>query len=235
VGVGRGVFFGPKHRVDRVCRNGGLLVAHVSAGAAPWAAAQGPRMKRAALLTALAAYVPFDAHERKMQAEIARFIALHETCFERTLRVGHVTASAWVVDESGSRTLLTHHRKLGKWLQFGGHADGDPDVRAVALREAREESGLTRLRFAQPGIYDLDTHAIPAYGEEAAHVHYDIRFALCADRSEQPAVSEESYDVRWIALSDLGSLNVDDSVLRLAAKTPALRVPHTFQAVGTRI
>lgn len=191
-------------------------------------------MKRAALLAELAAYLPFNARERKMQAEIARFIALHETCFERTLPAGHVTASAWVVDESCSRTLLTHHRKLGKWLQFGGHADGEPDVRAVALREAREESGLTRLRFAQPGIYDLDTHAIPARGEEAAHAHYDIRFAFFADRSERPVVSEESHDVRWIALSDLGSLNVDDSVLRLAAKTPALQALHTLQAAGKR-
>jgi len=189
-------------------------------------------VKRAALLAELAAYVPFDARERKMQAEIARFIAAHETCFERTSHAGHVTASAWVVDESGAWVLLTHHRKLGKWLQFGGHADGDPDVRAVALREAREESGLARLRFAQHGVYDLDAHEIPARGEEAAHVHYDIRFAFFADRAEQPVVSEESHDVRWIALSEIASLDVDDSVLRLAAKTPALRVLHTIQSAG---
>jgi 8-oxo-dGTP pyrophosphatase MutT (NUDIX family) len=189
-------------------------------------------MKRNALLAELAAYVPFDARERSMQAEIARFVATHEACFERTLGVGHVTASAWVVDERVRRALLTHHRKLGKWLQFGGHADGDPDVRAVALREAREESGIMRLRLAQPGIYDVDVHEIPAYGQEAAHAHYDIRFAFFADRAETPTVSEESHDVRWVAFDDIASLTVDDSVRRLAAKALRLFVPRMSQEAG---
>jgi 8-oxo-dGTP pyrophosphatase MutT (NUDIX family) len=190
-------------------------------------------MKRDGLLTELAAYVPFDARERTMQATIARFVASHEACFERTLRVGHVTASAWVVDDAGAWALLTHHRKLGKWLQLGGHADGESDVRAVALREAREESGIMRVRYAQPGIYDLDVHEIPAHGNEQAHVHYDIRFAFSADRAEQPAKSEESHDVRWVALDD-ARLTLDESVRRLVAKTPTLQLRHTLQAPDKR-
>jgi 8-oxo-dGTP pyrophosphatase MutT (NUDIX family) len=179
-------------------------------------------MTREALLGELAAYVPLDAREAKMQAAIARFISAREACFERTLRVGHVTASAWVVDAACGCVLLTHHRKLGKWLQFGGHADGNADVRAVALREAREESGMTSLRFAQPGIYDLDVHEIPAHGDEEAHAHYDIRFAFFADRAEQPVASDESHEVRWVALHAIASFSVDASVLRMAAKNALL-------------
>ena len=90
---------------------------------------------------------------------------------------GHITGSAWVVDPAGSRLLLTHHRKLGKWLQLGGHSDGEPDTLAVALREAREESGL-RVRPISNAVLDIDIHTIPALKGEPAHLHYDVRFAL---------------------------------------------------------
>jgi 8-oxo-dGTP pyrophosphatase MutT (NUDIX family) len=163
-----------------------------------------------------------------MHAAAVRFIAAHETCFERTLRVGHVTASAWIVDPRTQAMLLTHHRKLGKWLQCGGHVDdGDVDLRAAALREAREESGLTRLCAARSGIYDIDVHEIPARGEEPAHRHYDIRFAFFGDQSEEPHTSAESHDVRWFSPDAIASLEVDDSVRRLIAKTgSSLSAPY---------
>ncbi len=168
----------------------------------------------------LAEYVPAGSREREMSAAFLAFLDAYDgSCFERTLALGHVTGSAWVVDTTGSWVLLNHHRKLGKWLQFGGHADGDRDIRRVALREAREESGIEALAFAIPGIYDVDVHRIPARGAEPEHLHYDVRFALFANRSAQPVASAESHDVRWIALDELTSLPVDDSVRRLAAKT----------------
>jgi 8-oxo-dGTP pyrophosphatase MutT (NUDIX family) len=191
-------------------------------------------VSRERLLDELAAYRPADARERAMVDELASFVRAHADCFERGLSAGHVTASAWVVDERGTHALLTHHRKLGRWLQLGGHADGDDDVRRVALREAREESGLSAIRFADPEIYDVDVHAIPALGAEPAHKHYDVRFAFVAERSEVMTVSAESHELAWLPIEALtlmaggaaAPVEVDESVRRLARKTASLSFPR---------
>lgn len=178
---------------------------------------------RETLLAELGSYRPADARETGMRDRLAAFVAAQADAFERALAVGHVTASAWIVDPSRSCTLLTHHRKLGKWLQLGGHVDGDPDVRRAALREAREESGLRSLRFASDAIYDIDVHPIPARPGEPAHDHYDVRFALEADPAEPLVRNHESKELAWVRLDALAAYGVDESVLRLARKTPALR------------
>ena len=157
-----------------------------------------------------------------MTARLRAFVEAHSDCFKRSLQAGHVTGSAWIVDRALGATLLVHHAKLDKWLQPGGHADGEPDVRAVALREAREETGLVDLVSAGDGIFDVDVHAIPARGDEPAHEHYDVRFAFFADRHTVPRASEESHAVAWIALDDLERYAIDDSVRRMAAKTVRL-------------
>lgn len=177
---------------------------------------------RAGLLDELRAYAPADAREAAMRERLVAFVAAHPDAFARSLRIGHVTASAWIIDPGRTRALLTHHRKLRKWLQLGGHVDGDPDVRRGALREATEESGLTSLRFASETIYDLDVHPIPARGSEPAHEHFDIRFALEADPDEPLIVSAESKELAWVPLDALAGYGVDESVLRLARKTATL-------------
>ncbi|HYZ16341.1 MAG TPA: NUDIX hydrolase [Candidatus Acidoferrum sp.] len=174
------------------------------------------------LLDELHLYVPADDREAAMRERLIAFVSAHDTAFERALEIGHVTASAWIVDPGRSRTLLTHHRKLGKWLQLGGHVDGDPDVRRAALREAREESGLTSLRFVTEAIYDLDVHPIPARPGEPAHEHFDVRFAFEADPAEPLTVSAESKELAWVALDALTAYGADESVLRLARKTQRL-------------
>ncbi len=150
------------------------------------------------------------------------FVARHERCFERTLLTGHVTGSAWVVARSRDAAVLVHHRKLEKWLQPGGHADGDADVRAVARREASEETGIDDLVLATPGIFDIDVHAIPARAGEPAHEHFDLRFAFYADRASVPVVSAESHDVAWIDFDEIERYAIDDSVRRLIMKTSSL-------------
>ena len=178
---------------------------------------------RESLLPELRAYVPADDRERRMRDRLVQFVAGHPDAFERALAVGHVTASAWIVDPSRTRALLTHHRKLGTWLQLGGHVDGDPDVRRAALREAREESGLESLRFIDNRIYDLDVHRIPARPGEPEHDHHDVRFALEADPDEPLTPTSESHDLAWIPLDRLSSYGADESVMRLARKTANLR------------
>ncbi len=188
----------------------------------PNPAPHAPQAGRARLLAELERYVPGDDRERAMAREIRAFVERYPAAFDRALAIGHVTGSAWVVDRAGAFALLTHHRKLGKWLQLGGHADGDCDVRRVALREAREESGLCAIVAATPGIYDVDVHAIPARGEESAHLHYDVRFAFFANPHEAPRASAESHAVAWVPLAEIERYAIDDSVRRLVSKTPAL-------------
>jgi 8-oxo-dGTP pyrophosphatase MutT (NUDIX family) len=174
------------------------------------------------LLEELHAYAPFDDREDAMRRRFIAFVATHRAAFDRALAIGHVTASAWILDAARTRTLLTHHRKLDKWLQLGGHVDGDPDVRRAALREAREESGLTSLCFVSEAIFDLDIHPIPARPGEPAHEHFDVRFAFEADPAEPLVVSAESKELAWVSLDALADYGADESVWRLARKTSLL-------------
>lgn len=180
-------------------------------------------MDRTPLLNLLRAHAArgLDATERSALAEIARFVEAEPRCAERSLAVGHLTGSAWIVDPTRTRTLLTHHRKLGKWLQLGGHADGDLDLAAVALREAREESGLARLRPVGAGLFDVDRHWIPERKTEPGHWHHDLRFMIEADPEEPLVITEESKDLAWVDIARMAEFNPEESMVRMARKTLA--------------
>lgn len=154
-----------------------------------------------------------------MLADMIRFVERHEDCLLRSCVPGHLTGSAWIVDPTRTRTLLTHHFKLEKWLQLGGHADGEPDLLAVALREAREESGLTRLRVVSTEVFDVDRHSIPARKADPEHFHYDLRFLIEADPAEPLVVSSESKELAWIEISRVTELNAEESMARMVRKT----------------
>ncbi|GAB3988867.1 NUDIX hydrolase [Spirosoma daeguense] len=146
------------------------------------------------------------------------FVEEHPDCFKRSLLVGHITGSAWVVSPDQQQVLLIHHRKLDRWLQPGGHADCDSDVAGVALREAQEETGLTSLRLLSPAVYDVDIHPIPARKDVPQHLHYDIRFLLEADPSEPFGDSDERENIQWISLGKAKILTNSESILRLIRK-----------------
>ena len=152
---------------------------------------------------------------------LSAFVRRQPNCFERTCFAdGHVTGSAWIVCPQRQRVLLTHHRKLQKWLQLGGHSDGDPDTFRVAQREAEEESGLS-VKAINNSLFDIDIHTIPARGEDPAHKHYDVRFLFEADDRVPLTISSESNDLRWITIEDLQNVTSEESVLRMARKTPS--------------
>lgn len=169
-----------------------------------------------------------DAYARRFPAEVdvaarfAAFVRAHADCFERACVPGHVTGSAWVVSDDRTRFLLTHHRKLRRWLQLGGHADGDPDPARVALREAREESGIAALTLAsvdgEVRPLDLDAHVIPARGTEPAHVHYDVRYLVIAPADAALTLGDESIDLRWFPSDEPLTVEHDASVARLREK-----------------
>jgi len=133
---------------------------------------------------------------------------------------GHFTASAFVLSPARDALLLIHHRKLGLWLQPGGHVEsGDVDMIAAARREVAEEVGIVRLELAREGIFDVDIHRIPERPGEPAHEHFDVRFLFRAlDR--ELAIGEEVRDARWVRIADVGSVHSDESVLRAMRKLP---------------
>lgn len=132
----------------------------------------------------------------------------------------HITGSTWIVSPDGRRALLTHHAKLHKWVQLGGHTDEGEDWAAAALREAHEESGLAGLSLDRPGLFDLDIHTIPARPGQAEHEHYDLRFLVRADPALSLTVSDESRDLAWVPLDALETYTLEASQLRMRAKTP---------------
>ena len=189
-------------------------------------------MHRKPLLELLARYEAVHPREKPCVERIRALVQAHDDCFERTCLPGHITASAWILSPDRKRVLLTRHRKLERWLQLGGHADGDADVLRVALREAREESGMDRFGVlcradeaspSEPPLpLDLDVHRIPARGNEPEHAHHDIRYLLVADEGQSLTISAESIDLAWFDPVDLATLDADVSLLRLRDKAEGL-------------
>jgi hypothetical protein len=166
-------------------------------------------------LAIIAHYDARDAGQLETRRRMLDFVAAHPgDAHLRTLLEGHLTASALVVDASFERALLTHHRKLGRWLQLGGHCDGDANLAGVALREAIDESGIAELAVL-PAPIDLDIHPIPGRPGEPEHLHYDTRFLVVAPPGAVERASHESHALRWLAPREIDSIATDDSVRRL--------------------
>lgn len=193
-------------------------------------------MHREPLLRLLADYKRSKPDEAPVVAKICTLVESHTDCFDRTCRPGHITGSAWVVSHDGTRHLLLHHRKLDRWLQPGGHADGDANVAQVALREAIEESGIQHLRLVQETPLDVDVHLIPArYAKdgpliEEAHEHHDIRFLVQAEGDDPIIVSDESHDVQWFTPEQVTIQTDEESVLRLLKKALTTGFSNIFSA-----
>jgi 8-oxo-dGTP pyrophosphatase MutT (NUDIX family) len=171
-------------------------------------------------------HIPADAQEREHLARILEFVARHPRPFDRTLRVGHLTGSAIVVSASADRVLLLHHRKLGLWLQPGGHGEaGEATGEAVALREAGEETGMRGLALhpGAPRPLDVDIHAIPAHENEPAHEHLDLRYLVIApDSSLAVHDPAESHAIRWFTWPEVERMALDPGLRRALEKVKAL-------------
>lgn len=185
-------------------------------------------MPHSELVTLLDRYTARYPDEHAVVARIRALVESHPDCLLRTCRPGHITGSAWVLSSDRARCLLVHHARLDRWLQPGGHADGESDISQVALREVREETGLSALKLSlhdgQLVPLDLDIHLIPARIAsdgtviEDAHEHHDVRFLVLATGNEPLAVSEESHDVRWCTAAEVRAHTSEESVLRMLRK-----------------
>jgi 8-oxo-dGTP pyrophosphatase MutT (NUDIX family) len=180
-------------------------------------------LHRADLIQKLENYSPEDDNEKAFRASFLSFIDAHPDCFERSLQIGHITGSAWIVNKTYDKALLTHHRKLDRWLQLGGHADGETNIIKVSTKEAIEESGLSSIKLVSTEIFDIDIHTIPSRKSDPEHLHYDIRMLFTAEESEPFTISNESNNLGWIPLDELSSYTQNnESILRMVRKTRML-------------
>lgn len=185
-------------------------------------------MHRRHLMKLLARYLRAWPDEHEVVARFDAFVAGHDDCLLRTCVPGHITTSAWILSPDDDAALLTHHKKLGRWLQLGGHVDGEAVIEAACLREAQEESGMqsfTFLRWAGAELVplDLDVHVIPARKNEPRHEHFDLRFLLQAAPAQELVISEESNELGWASLTRLADFTDEESVLRLHRKAQLVR------------
>jgi len=174
-------------------------------------------ISREALVAAIERYVTPYPEEA---AFVHRFLELlsQEGCFQRDHLPGHITGSAWIVNESVTKVLMVQHGSLRRWLQPGGHADGEENILNTARREAFEETGLSNLTLIGQQFIDLDVHPIPQKHNFPAHDHYDIRFLFIGDEKQELRISNESTDLKWIELAQLERFTTERSVLRLREK-----------------
>jgi 8-oxo-dGTP pyrophosphatase MutT (NUDIX family) len=170
---------------------------------------------------ALAAHPCADEKESRDVAFIRDFLRAHpDDAHLRKQLEGHLTGSGFVLDSTRTKLLLLHHGRLDRWLQPGGHGEGEVDPREIALREIEEETGLARADLTPLNggqLLDVDVHLIPARPNEPAHPHLDLRYGFVARAGATPRISHESKDLRWFALDALPD-GVDASLRRAARK-----------------
>ncbi|HXG57400.1 MAG TPA: NUDIX domain-containing protein [Thermoanaerobaculia bacterium] len=174
--------------------------------------------RRDELLEMLRGCAPADDREHAHRDAVERLLVSSADPFSRSqYDPGHVTASCFVIDSAG-RLLLHHHRRLGRWLQMGGHLEADESPAGAALREAEEESGLHDLELLG-GVFDVDVHSIPAGKGEPDHAHFDVRFL---GRTGRPggivANRTESRELAWFHLRDAVRLMNEEASFRVVRK-----------------
>lgn len=171
--------------------------------------------------SALVAYHPTDPREAVFRQRMLDLLQLSAPTSRHHFEPGHLTASGFVVSPEGDALLLIFHKKLGIWVQPGGHVEPtDGSLLEAARREVEEEVGLALPADEAAAIFDLDVHSIPARKGEPEHEHFDVRYRFRSPTRDFVR-TDEVLDVRWAPLADLDKLTTDESVLRAARKLRA--------------
>jgi 8-oxo-dGTP pyrophosphatase MutT (NUDIX family) len=180
---------------------------------------------RTALIKALRDHMSFNDHENDMVEQTIDFMRSASLCFERWHLAGHMVAGALVLNHAHTHVALMFHTKLQRWLQPGGHADGETNLFYVAQKEVWEETSLaTSTTPLGTKIFDVDVHLIPARLDVPEHYHYEVRFLLEALNEEALQANAESQGVKWVALSDVPNYTTEESVLRMVKRLSCIVV-----------
>jgi 8-oxo-dGTP pyrophosphatase MutT (NUDIX family) len=167
---------------------------------------------------ALSGYAPSDPQELVYRARMLELLASPGAFQSTHFLPGHFTASAFVLSPERDALLLILHKKLGLWLQPGGHVEpSDVTLAAAARREVAEEVGADLEPALRDSLFDIDIHTIPAFRDKPAHEHFDVRYCFQA-RSRLFTASDEVVRAQWVSLAQLADVTSDPSVLRAALK-----------------
>ena len=152
-------------------------------------------------------YRPCNEQEQRDQAVILDFLAKNRDAFLRSNLLAHMTASSWIVNPERTKTLMVYHNIYDSWSWTGGHADGETDLLAVALREAREETGIAHVRPVSPEIFSLEVLTVDGHEKRGAyvpsHLHMNVTYLLEAEESDTLHVCrEENSGVAWFTLEE---------------------------------
>jgi 8-oxo-dGTP pyrophosphatase MutT (NUDIX family) len=159
------------------------------------------------IIRQIEAYQPYNEQEARDRAAILQELQTNAAVFERSSVLAHMTASAWTVNAAHDRVLMVYHNIYHSWSWLGGHADGERDLAAVALREVREESGATGVRLALPGIFSIESLTVDGHEKRGAyvssHLHLNVTYLIEADEGGPLAVkADENSAVRWFGLDE---------------------------------
>lgn len=161
-----------------------------------------------------------DPEAERHRKHLLAFCAEHADALDRSCEEGHLTGSACVIEQGTGRLAFLLHAKVGRWLQPGGHADGEANLTQVALDEASEETGLVGLVVARPAV-DIDVHVFDAPGEPQ-HFHFDVRHLVLAPEGSTLAANHESHDLAWFEPDDLADLELDPGTHRLVRQAQSV-------------
>ena len=150
---------------------------------------------------------PCNEQERHDQALILDFLSRNEDAFLRSNRLAHMTASAWIVNPARTKTLMVYHKLYDSWSWTGGHADGETDLLAVALKEAREETGIVHVRPVSGEIFSLEVLTVDGHEKRgeyvSSHLHLNVTYLLEAEESDTLRIcKEENSGVAWFTLEE---------------------------------
>ena len=160
------------------------------------------------------AYRPCCEQERRDKQLILDFIAKNDDAFLRANLIAHMTASAWVVNPPRTKVWMVYHNIYDSWSWTGGHADGETDLLAVALREVQEEAGVTHVRPVSQEIFSVESLTVDGHVKRgqyvSSHLHLNVTYLVVADAEAPLRVApDENSGVRWTPLDDVCRLSTE--------------------------